>query len=223
MNVERYLANLPGKTPVTINVPIIAGEVFKCDAVAVLEQPPVLEILLPPGLLPEFDRIDTDADCLVFIETGEIVTLICTIEEIAGRDSIRISVRNVIQHAEKREFFRGSAARISVSWYRKGPSGQREMTAAKGVNISCGGMLLMVNQEVREKEKLVMNLRVPEPVERTLNCDAVVLRINHARRNRWYVAIQFTGMDPDTCNDIIAFCLAEQRRLLSEQVITRDL
>ncbi len=223
MDVSEYITNLPGKTPVSVNMPITVGEVFKCDAVAVPGQPPVLEVLFPPGVLPEPDRIDTAADCLVFIETGEIVTLICTIEEIAGRESIRLTVRNVIQHAEKREFFRGPATRLSVSWRKKGPSGGRKMISARGVNISCGGMLLMLDQEVRKKEKLVVAFGMPEPVEKTLSCDAVVLRINQARKNRWYVAVRFTNMDSETCDDIMAFCFAEQRRLLREQVITRDL
>ncbi|MCF8025535.1 MAG: PilZ domain-containing protein [Desulfobacteraceae bacterium] len=223
MNVDQYLTNLPEKTPVAVNVPVIAGDVLKCDAVAVLEQPPVLEVLFPPGVLPEPDRIDTAADCLVFIETGEIVTLICTIEEIPLSDFIRVTVRNVIQHAEKREFFRGTATRLSVSWRKKGPSGQRKMSSARGVNISCGGMLMISDQELRKKEKLAVEIRVPKPVEKTLKLDAIVLRVNQVRKNKWQVAVRFTNMDSESCDDIMAYCFAEQRRLLREQVITRDL
>ncbi|MCF8112119.1 MAG: hypothetical protein K9J85_11615, partial [Desulfobacteraceae bacterium] len=147
MNVTEFLSNLPEKTPVAVNLTTTTGEMLKHNATAVLGQPAELEVRFPPGVLPEPGSIDTTADCLVFIETGEIVTLICTIEEVTNKELIRVTVQDVIQHVEKREFFRGSANRISVSWREKGPSGQRNLSAARGENISCGGMLMVVDRE----------------------------------------------------------------------------
>ncbi|MBA2882668.1 hypothetical protein HNR65_003022 [Desulfosalsimonas propionicica] len=222
MDVNDYLSNFPEKIPVAVNVPIRGGEVQKYSAIALVTDPPEVELYFDPNALPDPGRIDTEADCLVFVETGEIVTLISSIEEAAGRDLLRITVHNVIQHEEKREFFRGPAGRLSLSCRRKGPGGGKPF-AGKGVNISCGGVLMMVYQQVQKKEKLAMEIRVPEPVSKTLEADAVVLRINQVRKGFFSVAVRFTNMDSETCDDIMAFCFAEQRRMLREQVLTRDL
>lgn len=222
MDVNDYLSNFPEKIPVAVNVPIRGGEVQKYSATALVTDPPEVELYFDPNALPDPGRIDTEADCLVFIETGEIVTLISSIDEVAGRDLLHITVRNVIQHEEKREFFRGPAGRLSLSCRRKGPSGGKPF-AGKGINISCGGVLMMVHHQVQKKEKLAMEIRVPEPVGKTLEIDAIVLRLNQVRKGTFSVAVRFTNMDSETCDDIMAFCFAEQRRMLREQVLTRDL
>lgn len=223
MDTEDYLYNLPEKTPVAVNVPITSGGLTKHNAIAVVADAPVVELLFPPGSLPEAGRVDTSSDCLVFIETGEIVTLICTIEEIEGRDMIRVRVRDVIQHVEKREFFRGPADRLQISIRRKSLPGGPSISAVRGINVSCGGMLMILNQEMGKKEKLELEISVPEPVKKTIKCDAVVLRVKRERRNAFFVAVKFAGLDSEACDDIMAYCFAEQRRLLREQVITRDL
>jgi hypothetical protein len=222
MNPTDYLSNFPEKIPVSVNMTTTAGELIKLSAMALVTEPPEVELYFKPNAIAEPERIDLDADCLVFVETGEIVTLISEIEEIEGKDLVRITVRDVIQHAEKREFFRGPADRLSLSCRRKGPQGGKPFSA-KGVNISCGGMLMLAHRQFEKKEKLAVEIQLPSPVEKTIETDAVVIRINQVRKGSYFVAVKFTNMDSETCDDIMAFCFAEQRRMLREQVLTRDL
>lgn len=223
MDTADYLDNLPEKTPVAVNVPITSGGQTKHNAIAVVVDAPLVELMFPPGSLPESGRIDTSSDCLVFIETGEIVTLICTIEEIEARDTIRVRVRDVIQHVEKREFYRGPADRLQITVRRKSVAGGSSISAVRGINVSCGGMLMILNQEMGKKEKVELEIYLPDPVKKTIKCDAVVLRVKRERRNAFFVAVRFAGLDSEACDDIMAYCFAEQRRLLREQVITRDI
>lgn len=222
MNVSDYLSGLPEKFPVSVNVTTRTGEQLKRSAVARVTEPPGLELRFSANALPPADGLDMAADCLVFIETGEIVTLICSAEKTEARNRLLVTVREVIQHVEKREFFRGPAGRLSVSCRQKGPGGDAGFTA-QGVNISCGGMLLMTARRLRQKETLAVDIYVPDPVKKRIRCDAVVLRVSRIRENVFFTAVRFVNLDSANCDDIMAFCFAEQRRLLREQVITRDI
>lgn len=223
MDVEQYLSNLPEKTPVSVNLYTTAGAQIKQSAVAGVMEPPEVELMFPPGSLADPERIDKESDCLVFIETGEIVTLICSIKEIEGREAVYVTVRDVIQHVEKREFYRGPAERIRVSVRRKSGPEKEKITAVRGVNISCGGMLMMLNQPLGKKEKLELEIYLPDPVKSTIKASSQVLRVKKERGNSFFVAVKFTDLDAEHCDDIMAFCFAEQRRRLRENVITRDL
>jgi len=223
MDASDYLSNMPERFPVAVNVTSTAGEVIKLNATAAVTGPPEMELRFAPGELPAPERIDPEADCLVFIETGDIVTLICTIVPDPGKDFLSLTVRDLIQHAEKREYFRGPAGRLKMSWRRKKPTDAKKPVESKGVNISCGGVLLITAAPVEKKEKLVLEITLPEPVKKTITCDALVLRVSRKKGEERFVAVKFTDMDSERCDDIMAFCFAEQRRLLREQVIPRDL
>lgn len=222
MNPTEYLSNFPEKIPVSVNLSTTAGGLIKHNAMALVTDPPEVELYFKPNAIEDPESIDREADCLVFVETGEIVTLISEIEEIEGKDFVRITVRDVIQHAEKREFYRGPADRLALSCRRKGPQGGKPFSA-KGINVSCGGILVLVHRELGKKEKLAVEIQLPSPVEKTIETDAAVLRVNQVRKGSFFAALKFTNMDSETCDDIMAFCFAEQRRMLREQVPTRDL
>jgi c-di-GMP-binding flagellar brake protein YcgR len=84
-------------------------------------------------------------------------------------------------------------------------------------------MLMLAHRQFEKKEKLAVEIQLPSPVEKTIETDAVVIRINQVRKGSYFVAVKFTNMDSETCDDIMAFCFAEQRRMLREHVLTRDL
>jgi len=140
-----------------------------------------------------------------------------------GKDVLFLNVRDLIQHAEKREYFRGPAERLNITWRRKNAPEVKKGFSAKGVNISCGGILLVTNQPVEKKEKLLLEMHVPDPVKKIIKCEAVALRINKLKESESFVAVRFLDLESDMCDDIMAFCFAEQRRLLREQVVPRDL
>ncbi|MBW1778160.1 MAG: PilZ domain-containing protein [Deltaproteobacteria bacterium] len=223
MKVPDYLFHiLREAVPAQVNLPLRGKEVFRLIAVARALEPQVVELRFAPNTLPDPDTLDTASDCLVFIETGEIVTLISRIQEIQGRKTVQIAVREVIQHVEKREYFRGPATRLVLS-YREKPAEGSGVFYAQGVNISCGGMLMMLTSRLRQKQKLFLEIRIPEPVEKVIRCEAVVLRVNPVKAGGFFTAVRFTRMNSGSCDDIMAFCFAEQRRIIRERVITRDL
>ena len=49
------------------------------------------------------------------------------------------------------------------------------------------------------------------------------MRVDKKDPGRLFVAVEFEALDAGICDDIMAFCFAEQRRMLREQVVTKDL
>ncbi len=223
MDATYYLTNLPDEILVAVNIPTLGGETIKQNGMAINTDPPAMEIRFGPNSPIDYRKIDLSADCLVFIETGDIVTLICTIEELREPNALMLNVRDIIQHAEKREYFRSPANRLSMSWYRKNERKKdRRNFSAKGVNISSGGMLMVTDMRVEKRERLVISIELPEPVEKTIKADATVLRVGKEMPGYLQVAVIFENAH-EIGDDIMGYCFAEQRRLLREKVVTRDM
>ncbi|MCF8038390.1 MAG: PilZ domain-containing protein [Desulfohalobiaceae bacterium] len=225
MDATTYLENLPAQVQVAVNLTTINGVQLKAKGMAMVDDPPTLEIRFPANTLPGQELIDTESDCLIFIETGEIVTLISSIADFSVQDCLLVTVRDVVQHVEKRDFYRGPAVHLSISWtYRSKKRSTDQMKfEASGVNISCGGILMTTDQPLAAREKLMLEIHLPEPVHKTIHCQASVIRVNQVKTALYYTAVQFHGLDSENCDDIMSYCFAEQRRLLREQVVTKDL
>ncbi len=223
MDATSYLENLPDELMVAVNFSTVSGEIVKKNGMALNTDPPALEIRFGPDFRIEAEKIDFSADCLVFIETGEIVTLICTLEEVPEPSALLLTVRDLVQHVEKREYFRSPADRLAITWYRKNERKKnRQKYDAKGINISSGGMLVMTVERVDRRERLVFEVVLPEPAKKTITCDATVLRVENDPLGRLRVAVRFENSH-EIGDDIMGYCFAEQRRLLREKVVTKDL
>ncbi len=223
MDVFDYLSNMPDEFMVAVNYNTVDGVVIKQNGLAVNIDPPALEIRFGSNTRLNPGTIDVTSDCLVFIETGDIVTLICTVEENSEKNILRLKVHNLIQQVEKREYFRSPARRLAVtgSWKNK-PAGSNNTFKVKSLNISSGGMLLIMDQPVRKKDRLVFEIRLPEPITKSIKGDATVLRVERQGSAKFLVAVMFDNTE-EICDDIMKFCFAEQRRLLREKVFTKDM
>jgi hypothetical protein len=223
MDANEYLANFPAQVPVGLNLSTLSGDLLKRKGLASAGEPPVLEIKCRPNTLPDPEDIDQEADCLVFVETGEIVTLVCSISDLPEKNILRLKVRELFQHGDKREFYRGPAQRLHIQWSLQKAEPDEEWLLARGVNISCGGLLIEIDRPLKKQERLLFQIALPEPVRKTVTAKAKVLRVQAKDVHCFAVAVQFTDQDGERCDDIMAFCFAEQRRMLREQVITKDI
>ncbi len=226
MDAVNYLLNLPDQISVTFNVTTTVGEQVKKSGTLFILDPPALEIKTLDGTFAQTGPVDIHADCLVFIETAEVATLVCTITEMPADDVISIRVRELIQHSEKREYFRGPAGRLSIYCCQKknekDDTEPFEFFQAGGVNISCGGMLITVDRPLAKKQILGLDIQTPEPYRKVISCHGRVVRAKKFL-DSYFVAVKFTDLDSAMCDDIMAFCFAEQRRMLRELVIPKNL
>ncbi len=225
MDLLDFLEKLPSQVSVGVNITRLDGSQVKPNGLALISQPPAIQVVFPADELPDPEAIDTKADCLIFIESGEVVTLICSIEEPLEPDRLNLTLENYIEHDEKRDYFRGPAERLNITWVPPEGANSQEQTPARGqgINISCGGILMTTSHPIEAGQTLSIQISLPAPVNRDIACPAQILRVNRTDDDLYFAALQFTDLEPDICDDIMAFCFAEQRRLLREQVMTRDL
>ena len=225
MEVSKFLKKLPSQVAVGVNLTLENGQQVKHNGLALLSNSRALQVVFPAGKLPKPEAIDTQADCLIFVETGKVVTLICSIEEPLEPDRLTLNLDNYIEHDEKRDYFRGPAERLHIAWFHSDGQDSQEQTPAsgQGINISCGGILMTTSRPVEAGQTLSIHISLPAPANRDITCPAQILRVNRTEDGRYFAALQFTSLEPDICDDIMAYCFAEQRRLLREQVMTRDL
>jgi hypothetical protein len=226
MEAIDYLLNLPKHISVGFNITTTSGQQIKKTGTLLVNDPPAMEIKVLSKTLPPPHNINFNADCLVFIETGDIATILCTITDIQTNGIIHVKAREVIQHSNKRKHFRGPAGRLSI-FYRQKQTEKDNLEDLKvfhagGVNISCGGMLMIVDQSLTKKEILALDIHIPEPSHKVISCHGMVVRIK-TLQDSYVVAVKFTDLDSDMCDEIMAFCFAEQRRMLREMVIPKNL
>jgi hypothetical protein len=226
MEAIDFLLNIPKHISVGFNLTTTNGEQIKSTGTLLVTDPPAMEIKVSSETFPAPEKIDLNSDCIVFIETGDIVSLVCTITAIKPAGFLNIKAREMIQQSNQRKYFRGPAGRLSIFCRQQ----QRESNNHKdlsvfqvgGINISCGGMLLIVDRPLIKNEILSLNIQTPEPGKKTISCNGKVVRIKKYQDSH-IVALRFTDLDSDMCDDIMAFCFAEQRRMLKEMVIPKNL
>lgn len=225
MDVLDFLSKLPSQVSVGVNIPTRDCTQEKHNGLALITDPPAIQVVFPADAIPQPENIDTQADCMVFVETGEVVTLICSVEEPLEPDRLNLMLQNYIEHHEKRDYFRGPAERLHITWRPSDAANSPEQKPAKGqgINISCGGIFMTTQQPLETEDVLSLRICLPAPVDREIVCQARILRVNRTEDELSFAALQFISLEPDICDDIMAYCFAEQRRLLREQVMTRDL
>ncbi|MFO8083542.1 MAG: PilZ domain-containing protein [Desulfobacterales bacterium] len=224
MDKVDYLLNLPEQISVGFNFTTISGQQLKKNGTLFINDPPTLELKVLPGTFTQSDPIDLNSDCLIFIETADIATLVCTITGVEADNVIHIRARELIQHSDKRKYFRGPAGRLSIFCCQKDKDNADELDIfqAAGVNISCGGILITLDRPVAKNEILALDIQTPEPCKKIISCHGTVVRVKKFQSS-YFVGIKFTDLDSNMCDDIMAFCFAEQRRMLRELVIPKDL
>lgn len=226
METVNYLLNLPDQMLVGFNVTTISGRPLKKSGTLFITDPPVMEIKVSPETFPDPEQIDLNSDCLVFLETAEVVTLVCTLKDITANGVVHIKLRDLIQHSDKRKYYRGPAGRLTIFCAQKkkenDASGALEFFQAGGVNISCGGLLITMDRPLAKKEILALDIQTPEPFTKIISCHGMVVRVQKFQ-DSYFIGIKFTDLDSSMCDEIMAFCFSEQRRMLREMVITKDM
>lgn len=114
-----------------------------------------------------------------------------------------------------REFFRIDT-RIALSYILEQEFAPERPLQTRAVNLSGGGMRLRI-PELPTMHSMVW-LKLELPGHHPFDCLAKVVWQGGENSAGWEVAMQFLDLSPNQRDLIIAFCLAEQRRLLRNNV-----
>ncbi|MBD1401276.1 PilZ domain-containing protein [Pelovirga terrestris] len=204
---------------VKITLPIEGGAVAQLDAVARVTNAPQFEVIFLKGQLKE-QALDPTVLCrLAFDVAGAIKSIQARIDHQPAADKLVLELVESFSYLQKREYFRVDAELV-ISWWRVEDEDAALNTVQSMANISGGGVRFPVAEKVERGERIGMNilLHVDKPV---IECVGEVVGSYLLGRDH-SLALKFIAIEHDDRDEIVAFCLAEQRRQLRLKVQVLD-
>ena len=195
---------------------------MRLDCIAKLIKSPRLEAEFASGQLP-VDKIDVSGKCLISYDTGgPTLSLYSTIEQIDGSRKLKLIAVESVSHEQKRQFFRIDAELNARYWLKPATENPPDETIpCRGSNISGGGVLLNLPQELPKLQRIVgMQIYLSEPQPTQVNCTGEIVRVIKKNDGSFDVALRFDKISEDARDKIVAFCFAEQRKQLRFRVRT---
>src|SRR6056297_1494469 len=204
---------------VKITLPIEAGAVAQLDAVARVTQAPHFEVIFLKGQLKEHALDPTVLCRLSFDVAGAIKSIQARIDHQPAADKLVLELVESFAYLQKREYFRVDADLV-ISWWRVEDEDAALTTVQGMANISGGGVRFPVIEKVARGEHLGMKilLDVDKPLIESVGevVGSYLLGRDHS------LALKFVAIENDDRDEIVAFCLAEQRRQLRLKVQVLD-
>ncbi len=227
MSVYSILEHLKEPKIVSIAIPILEQEdpwVFQ--GIAVANKSPSFQVFFQKDYLPSVEEIDKESRCRVTLNIGgpslSVFALIDTVDYKKDRDVIQLTALDMVEHSQKREYIRAPAEYVHIK-YTLADDQEGDFKRAYGVNISCGGILIVSEKVLGKRQKLQFEIKLPYPEKVTIYCCGKILRVIEKRDGSCLTAIQFEDVAEEDCDAIMAYCFAEQRRQLRENVRVSDI
>lgn len=204
---------------VKITLPIEGGAIVQLDAVARVTKTPQFEVIFLKGQLKEHALDPTVLCRLAFDVAGSIKSIQARIDHQPAADKLVLELVESFSYLQKREYFRVDAELV-ISWWRVEDEDAALNTVQGIANISGGGVRFPVAEKVERGERIGMKilLNLDKPM---IECVGEVVGSYLLGRDH-SLALKFVAIENDHRDDIVAFCLAEQRRQLRLKVQVLD-
>lgn len=210
------------KAATLVDIPAKNGDDFRCKAVLLKKESPVIELVFPPDSWEE-SRLMLGADCNLVVEhEGRSINLIARLDTVSGPRRLQFTAREPVSPESLREYFR---VLINIPIEASYIAGPREVKAktwkmvGTTIDLSGSGVLAVFAEKpsTTHNIQLIMTMPGEEP---PIVCLADVVRTYRLRRNRFQVAFHFGVVSGKTRDQIISCCFQEQRRQLRENIQT---
>jgi len=227
MSVYSILEHLEEPKIVTIAIPIHEHEdPLVVQGIGTVLKSPSFQVFFQKNNLPALEEIDTESKCRVTLNIGgPSLSVFATIDMVdyqKERDVIKLIAVDMVEHSQKREYIRAPAEYVNIKYIVEGDQ-DSDFQTAYGVNISCGGVLIVSEKVLQKGQRIQFEIRLPYPEKVTFYCSGKILRAKEKRDGSCLIAIQFDDIEEEDCDSIMAYCFAEQRRQLRENVRVSDI
>ncbi len=204
---------------VKITLPVEGGAVAQLDAVARVTKALQFEVIFLKGQLKEHALDPTVLCRLTFDVAGSIKSIQARIDHQPAADKLVLELVESFSYLQKREYFRVDAELV-ISWWQLEDEDAALHTVQGMANISGGGVRFPVAEKVERGERIGMKilLDVDKPM---IECVGEVVGSYLFGRDH-SLALKFVAIENDARDEIVAFCLAEQRRQLRLKVQVLD-
>lgn len=221
--IDEILNKLDDHSPTVVDLPGNNSESYRCKALLVKKESPVIELVFPPFSW-EAHNLKFGADCQLAVEhNGQTVNLIARLDSVAGNRRLHFTAREPIAVESLRDYFRVSINTPVEASYIAGAKEVNNHTwkmVGTTIDLSGSGLLAFFAEKPPSTHRIQLVVTVPDE-ETPIVCLAEVVRSYRIRKNRYQVAFHFEIISTKTRDQIIACCLQEQRRQLRENVQAR--
>ncbi|WP_291316554.1 PilZ domain-containing protein [Desulfuromonas sp.] len=166
--------------------------------------------------------LEEDGLCLIYIEQGE------SIHRIMGRLSgergengqLRFRAVEVASYPQRRRFFRIDAEVYMRYW---GTDLDRPTkTVLQNVNLSGSGIRFVSSTPLVVGQTVALEVSLPGGSSPSMECVGRVVRVQDRGKEGQLAALELVEIEQEDQDEIVRFCLAEQRRQLRMKVRVRD-
>lgn len=220
ISLQVALQHLGGKKSVKVYVPTRGTGTIPLEGIAQPVTTSVIKVLFPPDALPT--NVDPRGEFkLAIFVAGPTIAVHGRIRQIVNDRQLLLELREAYEHPQKREHFRIDVD-LPVRYWRH-EDGVEEpaeifVSPSERINLSAGGMMLVVELAVELEDLLGVELRLPGPPREIVRAVAKVVRVVERGANRWAVGLCFIDLEKEARETLVSFCFAEQRRQLRTKV-----
>lgn len=204
---------------VKVTLPVEGGAVTQLDAVARVTKAPQFEVIFLKGQLKEHALDPTVLCRLAFDVAGSIKSIQARIDHQPASDKLVLELVESFSYLQKREYFRVDAELV-ISWWRVEDENAALTTVQGTANISGGGVRFPVANQVVRGERLGLKILLDVDLP-LIECVGEAVG-SYLLGREHSLALKFVAIENDDRDEIIAFCLAEQRRQLRLKVQVLD-
>jgi c-di-GMP-binding flagellar brake protein YcgR len=218
-SLVELIKNIQDSQPAEINLQLQDGNTVQLKCVYKESNSPNFFLVFPPKQLPV--NIDTGKGCLVAVKGNEqSITFKAGIEQINGDRILELSAQKTIDPVTLRTFYRADLRTPISASYEPGTEERAKPWSFSGetLDLSGGGVLALFPSEFPNKQRIYVNIPLPNTENKEISCLAHVVLMQRLRKERWKIALQFDNLTQKDKDLIVSCCLNEQRRQLQEKV-----
>lgn len=220
--IDSILNKLNDYAQVVVDLPSYKEEAIRCKALFIKKDSPLLELVFIPNVWKAGD-LKIGANCNMAIEHKEnAVNLIARLDNVTGPRRLLFTAREPIAPESLRDYFRVSTQQPIEASYIAGTNEINTKTwkmTGTTVDLSGSGVLALFPEKPASNSRIQLIITLPNE-ETPVVCLAKVVRSYRLRQNRYQVAFHFENISVKTRDQVVSFCLHEERRQLRENVRT---
>jgi c-di-GMP-binding flagellar brake protein YcgR len=219
--IRDIIKNLHDSDSSQIDITCTNGQNIRLNCIYKESHAPEFFLIFPPKKLPE--DIDTATNCPVTIRAAKApVSFSAQIIKIVDDRTLELIAKQTIKLESLREYFRVDTNVTIIASYDPLPrDGENLSWMIKGrtLDMSGSGILALLPEPPKNNHKIDITLTLADG-KTSVSCLGHVVRKKRLRRGRYQVAFHFDSLTPKNRDDIISFCLQEQRTRLREKIET---
>ncbi len=219
--ITDIIKNLVDSESSQIDITCTDGKNVRLNCIYKESHAPGFFLAFPPKKLPA--NIDTKTTCPVTIRAAkDPVSFSAQVVKIRDDRTLELVAKQSIKLESLREYFRVDTSVTLIASYDPPPKdgvNQSWMITGRTLDMSGSGILALLPEAPKNNHKIDITLTLADG-KTSVSCLGHVVRKKRLRKGRFQVAFHFDSLTPKQRDDIISFCLQEQRTRLREKIET---